>query len=85
MRHFGCIALIAILRNDAISDLDSPFLVWSAHKPYIGSVFFAHPNALAVLKGTFLPTVRWDNAFLATLVAILGTTISPTYFSGKVT
>jgi len=48
-------------------------------------VFFAHPNALAVLKGTFLPTVRWDNAFLATLVAILGTTISPTYFSGKVT
>src|SRR5262249_52882965 len=35
LRHFSRIALIAILRNDAIPDLDSPFLVWSAHKPYI--------------------------------------------------
>jgi Mn2+/Fe2+ NRAMP family transporter len=47
---------------------------------YIGSVFFAHPDALAVLKGTFMPTIRWDNAFISTLVAILGTTISPYLF-----
>ncbi len=47
---------------------------------YIGSVFFAHPDALAVLKGTFIPTLRWDNAFISTLVAILGTTISPYLF-----
>ena len=47
---------------------------------YIGSVFFAHPNALAVLKGTFIPTLHWDNAFIATIVAILGTTISPYLF-----
>src|SRR5437763_1181404 len=47
---------------------------------YIGSVFFAHPDALAVLKGTFIPTLHWDNTFVATLVAILGTTISPYLF-----
>jgi NRAMP (natural resistance-associated macrophage protein)-like metal ion transporter len=47
---------------------------------YIGSVFFSHPDALMVLKGTFIPTLRWDNAFIATLVAILGTTISPYLF-----
>src|SRR6266516_1530868 len=37
MRHFSRIALIAILRNDAIPDLDNPLLVWSAHKPYIAN------------------------------------------------
>lgn len=47
---------------------------------YIGSVFFAHPDALAVLKGTFIPTLHWDNTFIATLVAIFGTTISPYLF-----
>jgi NRAMP (natural resistance-associated macrophage protein)-like metal ion transporter len=47
---------------------------------YIGSVFFAHPGALAVLKGTFIPMLRWDRTFISTLVAILGTTISPYLF-----
>jgi len=47
---------------------------------YIGAVFFAHPDTLAVLKGTFIPTLRWDNTFIAMLVAILGTTISPYLF-----
>lgn len=47
---------------------------------YIASAFFAHPAALDVLRGTFLPTIHWDSTFLATLVAILGTTISPYLF-----
>lgn len=47
---------------------------------YIGSVFFSHPDALAVLESTFIPTVRWDSTFVSTLVAILGTTISPYLF-----
>ena len=47
---------------------------------YIGSVFFAHPDALAVLKGTFIPMLRWDSTFVSMLVAILGTTISPYLF-----
>ena len=47
---------------------------------YIGSAPFARPDALAVLRGTFIPTVRFDADFLATLVALLGTTISPYLF-----
>lgn len=47
---------------------------------YIGSAFFARPDWGAVLRGTFLPTFHLDSEFLATLVAILGTTISPYLF-----
>jgi len=47
---------------------------------YIGAAFFAHPDWHAVFRGTFVPTLRLDSMFLATLVAILGTTISPYLF-----
>ena len=49
---------------------------------------FAYVITLAVVKvpwgealrGLLVPQVRWDGAFLTTLVAILGTTISPYLF-----
>ncbi len=47
---------------------------------YIASAFFAHPDLGLVLHGTFVPTLSFDPTFLATLVAILGTTISPYLF-----
>src|SRR5579884_1552261 len=47
---------------------------------YIGSAFFARPDAGQVLQGTFIPHVRLDSAYLVVLVAILGTTISPYLF-----
>jgi NRAMP (natural resistance-associated macrophage protein)-like metal ion transporter len=47
---------------------------------YIASAFFAHPDVGEVLRGTFIPTISFDPSFLATLVAILGTTISPYLF-----
>jgi NRAMP (natural resistance-associated macrophage protein)-like metal ion transporter len=47
---------------------------------YIGSTFFARPDWGAVLRGTLLPTLHWGSTFLAMLVAILGTTISPYLF-----
>jgi Mn2+/Fe2+ NRAMP family transporter len=47
---------------------------------YVGAAFFAHPNVVEVLKGTLIPTVRFDSRFLSVLVAILGTTISPYLF-----
>ena len=46
----------------------------------MGAGLFARPDTSEVLKGTLLPTIRFDNRFLATLVAILGTTISPYLF-----
>jgi len=47
---------------------------------YIVSPFLARPAWEQVLKGTFLPILSFDSKFLATLVAILGTTISPYLF-----
>lgn len=47
---------------------------------YIVSAFFSHPDLSAVFKGTFVPTFSWDSTFLATIIAILGTTISPYLF-----
>lgn len=47
---------------------------------YIGAAFFAKPNLLEVLKGTFIPTFSFNSQFLSTLVAIFGTTISPYLF-----
>ena len=47
---------------------------------YIASSFLAGPNWAEVLRGTLIPTLRFDGGFLTTLVAILGTTISPYLF-----
>ena len=47
---------------------------------YIGAAFFAHPHWGQVLKATFVPSFSLDNTYLTTIVAILGTTISPYLF-----
>ena len=47
---------------------------------YIGAAFFARPDLAQVLRATFIPSFRADNQYLLTLVAILGTTISPYLF-----
>lgn len=44
---------------------------------YIGAAIFARPQGMQVLRNTFVPTIRLDGDFIAVLVAILGTTISP--------
>jgi NRAMP (natural resistance-associated macrophage protein)-like metal ion transporter len=47
---------------------------------YIGASIFAHPAIVEVLRGTFIPTITLDGTYISTLVAILGTTISPYMF-----
>jgi NRAMP (natural resistance-associated macrophage protein)-like metal ion transporter len=47
---------------------------------YVVSAIFAKPDALEVLHGTFVPGIKFNSTFLAQLVAILGTTISPYLF-----
>jgi NRAMP (natural resistance-associated macrophage protein)-like metal ion transporter len=47
---------------------------------YIAAAFLAHPDWLAVLRATLIPRVEWSSAYWATLVGILGTTISPYLF-----
>jgi NRAMP (natural resistance-associated macrophage protein)-like metal ion transporter len=47
---------------------------------YVGAGILAHPDLARVLAGTLVPRVSAAPAFLAALVAILGTTISPYLF-----
>jgi NRAMP (natural resistance-associated macrophage protein)-like metal ion transporter len=47
---------------------------------YIVAAFLARPDWSAVLRSTFIPTLRFNNQYLMTLVAIFGTTITPYLF-----
>jgi len=47
---------------------------------YIIAAFLARPHWGEVLRATVIPTIRFDHVYLMTLVAILGTTISPYLF-----
>jgi len=47
---------------------------------YVVTAFLARPNWLAVARATFIPHIEWTKSYLAVLVGILGTTISPYLF-----
>jgi len=43
---------------------------------YVGSALLAHPDKAAVLRGSFIPTIRFDKNFLTMIVAVIGTSLS---------
>lgn len=47
---------------------------------YVITLFVVHPNGLSVITGAVVPHVQLSASWLAALVAILGTTISPYLF-----
>jgi NRAMP (natural resistance-associated macrophage protein)-like metal ion transporter len=47
---------------------------------YVATAFFAHVDWRAALAATFRPQITWSPEYLAVLVGILGTTISPYLF-----
>ena len=47
---------------------------------YLLTAFVVHPPWGSILRATFLPSVSLSGPYLATLVAVLGTTISPYLF-----
>lgn len=47
---------------------------------YIIVPFMVKQDTWAILKATFIPQIKWDKDYVAILVAILGTTISPYLF-----
>lgn len=47
---------------------------------YVAALAFAHISWKEALAGTLLPQISWSAAYLTTIVAILGTTISPYLF-----
>jgi NRAMP (natural resistance-associated macrophage protein)-like metal ion transporter len=52
---------------------------------YIGAALLAKPSAHEVIQGTLFPKIVWNSHYLSTLVAILGTTISPYLFFWQAT
>ena len=54
------------------------FVVFSLiYVAYVVSGVLAHPDWGEVARGTFVPTISHDPAFLITVVGLIGTTISP--------
>jgi NRAMP (natural resistance-associated macrophage protein)-like metal ion transporter len=47
---------------------------------YVAALFFAHVSWKEALAGTLLPQITWSGDYFTTIVAILGTTISPYLF-----
>jgi len=43
---------------------------------YIGSAVLAHPEVGPVLRGSFIPTIRFNKDFLTMIVAVIGTSLS---------
>ena len=52
---------------------------------YLVVPFLYKQDWVAVLKATFIPTIKFDKDFISILVAILGTTISPYLFFWQAT
>ena len=52
---------------------------------YLIVPFLYKQDWIAVLKSTFIPTIKFDKDFISILVAILGTTISPYLFFWQAT
>src|SRR2546427_1621349 len=47
---------------------------------YIVTAFLARPDWRQVALATFVPRLHWDPLYVTTMVAVLGTTISPYLF-----
>ncbi len=43
---------------------------------YVGAAILAKPDLYEVIKGTLVPSIRFDQQFLSLLVAVIGTTLS---------
>lgn len=77
---FGCVSVLAQIFLE--------YKRYVAILKWLTLALFAYVITLAVVKvpwaealrGLLVPSVKWDGAFLTTLVAILGTTISPYLF-----
>lgn len=84
----------AIVWTPVYTGLIVSLLLWSSYRTiarifkwltlvlfaYVLAAFLARPDWAAVLVATTVPRVEWSNVYFATLVGILGTTISPYLF-----
>ncbi|MDE2026694.1 MAG: Nramp family divalent metal transporter, partial [Patescibacteria group bacterium] len=73
-----CLIVLFLVIKGNFRKLERLFLVVSGfYLVYIISAFLAHPNWLIGVKSLVIPTVHMNKSFLITLVAVVGTTITP--------
>lgn len=81
-------AIVPVGLAIAVTEIVVPYRVFATYLKlltlvlfaYVLDAFFASPDWAAAARATFLPHVKLDAAFVTTLVAVLGTTISPYLF-----
>jgi NRAMP (natural resistance-associated macrophage protein)-like metal ion transporter len=80
--HLYCV-LFAII--SVVLQVRSPYKTYSAILKwltfslfaYVGTIFVVQINWAEVVRGTFVPAISLEKEYLAALIAVLGTTISP--------
>lgn len=77
---FGLVILLATIYASYASF--AQYLKWltAALFAYVLTAFLAGPDWRQVAVATLVPRVRWDSVYVTTMVAVLGTTISPYLF-----
>ena len=80
--HLYCLlfALVSVVLQVSIPYKNySQILKWLTFSlfAYVGTIFVVQINWAEVARGTFIPTISVKGEYLAALIAVLGTTISP--------
>jgi NRAMP (natural resistance-associated macrophage protein)-like metal ion transporter len=77
---WGLLILLATIYS-AYTTL-AQYLKWltAALFAYVVTAFLAKPDWGEVARATLIPHLRWDSLYVTTMVAVLGTTISPYLF-----
>ena len=74
----GAALIIYLVLAGGYNRVEKIFMVMTAlFITYPVAALLAHPNALAVVRGAFVPTLRANPAYIALVVGLIGTTISP--------
>ncbi len=73
-----CALVLFLIVKGNFKKLERLFLIVSGfYLVYIISAVLSHPNWTLGVKSLVVPTIHFDKSFLVTLVAVVGTTITP--------
>ena len=80
--------IIVVAIGIAVSEIFVPYRIFANYLKfltlalfaYVIDAFFAGPDWGKALKSTFVPAIHFNATFITTMVAVLGTTISPYLF-----
>jgi len=78
----GITVIILLVQAWGSYDLIQRIFRWLALAlfSYVAAAFLAHPNFAEVLHHTLRPSIQFNSGYLAMMVAIVGTTLSPYLF-----